>query len=175
MTVSGEAEWPEVADAVIEAQMPSGSEVLGNGPIGRQKTLGMSRGFESLHAILALARRPMRVLAPVIEIPTLTMLDPWENLLLRRTVALQLVRNDDPRHILQALQQLAEKLLRCLLVTSALYQDIEHVIVLIHGAPQVMALPIDRQKHLVEVPLVTWLGASTLGSVIKIVNLCFYA
>src|SRR4030095_13856747 len=34
--------------------------------------------------------------------------------------------------------------------------------VLIHGAPQVMALPIDRQKHLVEVPLVPWLGASTL-------------
>ena len=45
--------------------MPSGSEVLDNGPIGRQKTLGMPRGFEPLHAILTLPRRPMRILTPV--------------------------------------------------------------------------------------------------------------
>src|SRR5262249_32860185 len=54
--------------------MPSGSEVLGNGPIRRQKTLGMTRGFKPLHAILTLTRGTMRVLTPVIEIPTLAML-----------------------------------------------------------------------------------------------------
>jgi hypothetical protein len=43
-----------------------------------------------------------------------------------------------------------------------LYQDIADVVVLVDSAPQVMALPVDRQKYLVEVPLVTWLGASTL-------------
>ena len=57
-------------------QMPSGSEVLGHGSIRGQKTLGMPRGFDPLHAILALPRRPMRVLAPVIELPTLAMLYP---------------------------------------------------------------------------------------------------
>jgi hypothetical protein len=70
-------------------QMPPASEVLGNGAIRRQKALGMTRGFEPLHATLALARRPMRVLAPVIEITTLAMLHPWENLALGRAVALQ--------------------------------------------------------------------------------------
>src|SRR5262249_60751000 len=104
----------------------------------------------------------MRVLTAVVEIAALAMLHPWQYLSLRRTVALQLVRNDDPRHVLQSLQQLAEKLLRCLLVTSALYQDIEHVIVLIHGAPQIMALTMNRQEDFIEVPLITWLGASTL-------------
>ena len=49
-----------------------------------------------------------------------------------------------------------------LLVAAALHQDIEHVIVLVDSAPQVMALAIDGQKDLVEVPLVPWLGASTL-------------
>src|SRR5262249_41957060 len=90
------------------------------------------------------------------------MLHPRQYLSLRRTVALQLVRNDDPRHVLQFLQQLAEKLLRCLLVASALYQDIEHIVVLIHCTPQIMALAVYGEKHLIEMPLVPWLGASTL-------------
>ena len=104
----------------------------------------------------------MRVLTSVIEIPTLTVFHPGQDLPLRRAVALQFVCNDDAGHVLEPLEQLTKELLRRLLVAATLHQDVEHVIVLIHGAPQVMALPIDRQKHLVEVPLVPWLGASTL-------------
>src|SRR5215475_7562279 len=52
-------------------QMPAGAEVLGNGAIRRQKALGVAGRFEPLHATFALARRPMRVLTAVIEIPTL--------------------------------------------------------------------------------------------------------
>src|SRR5262245_29682803 len=104
----------------------------------------------------------MGVLTPVIEIATLAMLHPGQDLALRRTVALQLVRNDDARHVLQALQQLTEKLLRRLLVAAALHEDIEDVVVLVDGAPEVMALTIDGQKDLIQVPLVTWLGASVL-------------
>src|SRR5215475_10168859 len=107
-----------------------------------------------------LPRRPMRVLAPVIEIPTLAMLDPWEHLPLRRTVALQLVRNDDPRHILQALQQLAEKLLRRLFVAAALHQNIQDMIVLIYRPPQGMAFAMDRQKNLIQMPFVPRLRAT---------------
>ena len=59
--------------------MTPGTEMLGNRPIRRQKTLGMARGFKPLHASLALMRRPMRILTPVIEIPTLAMPHP-ENL-----------------------------------------------------------------------------------------------
>ena len=60
--------------------MPPWSEVLGNRSIRRQKTLGMAGRFEPLHPILALPRRPMRVLTPVIEIPTLAMFHPGQYL-----------------------------------------------------------------------------------------------
>src|SRR6266700_3616902 len=128
--------------------MPSGSEVLGNGPIGRQKTLGMSRRFESLHAILALARRPMGMLTAVIQIATLAVFHPGQCLTLGGTVALPLVRHDHTRHVLQAREQRAKKLLGGVLIATALHQNVEDIIILVDSAPQVMALPIDRQKQL---------------------------
>ena len=93
----------------------------------------------------------MRILTPIIEVATLAMLHPGQHLALRRAVALQLVRNEDPRHVLQALQQRAEKLFRGVLVAPALHQDVEHVVVLIDSAPQGMTLPVERQKDLVDV------------------------
>ena len=136
--------------------------MLGNGAIRRQKPLSMARRFKPLHAIFALPRGPMRVLTAVVEIATLAVFDPGQDLALRRAVALQLIRDDDPRYIPQALEQLAQELLRRLLIAPALDQDIEDVVVLIDGAPQVMAFAINRQKHFVQVPFVAWLGASTL-------------
>src|SRR5262249_43521662 len=103
-----------------------------------------------------------RILTPVIEVAALPMFDPGQDLPLRRPVALQLIRDDHAWHVLEPLEQLAEKLLCRVLIAPALHEDVEHVIVLIDRAPQVMALPVDRQKDLVEVPLVPWLGASTL-------------
>src|SRR5262245_59533372 len=122
----------------------------------------MPGGFEPGHAILALTRRPMRVFTPVIEITTLTVFHPGQYLTLGRAIALQFVRNDDARNVCEALEQLAKKLLRRVLIAPALDQDIEDVVVLIDGAPQVMAFTINRQKHFVQVPFVAWLGASTL-------------
>ena len=113
-----------------------------------------------MHAILALACGAMRVLAPVVEIATLAMLDPWEDLALGRAVAFELIRNDHPWHVLEPLEELAEKLLRRVRIAPALHQDIEDVVVLIDGSPEVMALTINREKHLIQVPFVAWLRAS---------------
>src|SRR5215510_2011232 len=122
----------------------------------------MPWGLEPLPPILALARGAMRVLTAVVQIATLAMFHPGQDLALGRAVALQLIRDEHPWHVLQAPEELAKKLLRRVLIAPALHQNVEHVIVLIHGAPQVMALTIDRPKHLIQVPFVTWLGASTL-------------
>jgi hypothetical protein len=65
-------------------------------------------------------------------------------------------------HVLEPFEQLAEKLLGSLLVAPALHQDIQHAIVLVNHAPQVMALAIDGQKDLAQVPFIPWLGTSTL-------------
>jgi hypothetical protein len=72
---------------------------------------------------------------------------PWQDLAFRRPVARELIGDDDTWHVLQALQQLAEKLLRRLLVAPVLDQDVEPVVVLIDGAPQVMALPAEREAR----------------------------
>jgi hypothetical protein len=85
----------------------------------------------------------MRVFAAVIEVATLPMFHPREDLALRRAVALELIRDDHPWHVLQPLEQLAEEFLRRVLVAAALHQDVEDVVVLVDGAPEVMALTID--------------------------------
>ena len=104
----------------------------------------MSGGFEPLHVVLALPRRTMRVFASVIEIPTLTMFHPGQDLPLRRAVALQLIGDDDAGHIGEALEQLAKELLRGLFVAPTLDENVQDVVVLIHCAPQVMALSVNR-------------------------------
>jgi hypothetical protein len=78
--------------------------MLGHGSIREEKALDVTRRFEPLHAALTLARRPMRILAPVIEIPTLPMFHTRHHLALGRSVAFQLVRNEHPRHVLQTLE-----------------------------------------------------------------------
>src|SRR5436309_11460898 len=112
--------------------------------------------------MLPLTRRPVRVLAAIIEVAALPMFHSGQHLPFCRAITLELVRDDHPWHVLQALEQLTKKLLRGLFVTPALHQNVEHVVVLIYRAPQVMTFTINRQKHFVQVPLVPWLGASTL-------------
>ena len=82
------------------------------------------------------------------------MLHPREYFPLRCAIAFQLVGDDHPWHVGQALQQLAEKFLRRFLVAAALHQHIEPVPVLIHRPPQVMPFAVAGQKHLVPVPRV---------------------
>jgi hypothetical protein len=91
----------------------------------------------------------MRVLTPIIQIATLTVLHAGQSLPFGGTVALQFIRDDHARHISEALEQLAQELLRGLFIAPALYQDIEDVIVLVDSAPEVMAFAVDGQKHLV--------------------------
>ena len=52
------------------------------------------------------------------------------------------------------LQQLAEKSLRGFLVPPALHQNIEDMSVLIHRPPEIMALALNGEKDLIQVPLV---------------------
>src|SRR5262245_54217972 len=123
--------------------MPSRAEVLGDGSIRRQKTLRMPGRFEPLHVVLALARRSMRILAAVVEIATLPVCHTGQYLTLRRTVAFELIRNDHPRHIGEAFEQLAKEFLCILLVAPTLDENVQDVVVLIHRTPQVMTLPMN--------------------------------
>ena len=100
----------------------------------------------------------VRILGAVIEIPVLAVLHPRQHLLFCGTIAFELVRDDDPRNILAALEQLAEEFLGRVFVPQPLDQDIQDMTVLIHRPPQVVAFAMDCQKDLIEVPLVAWSG-----------------
>jgi hypothetical protein len=63
-----------------------------------------------------------------------------QDLALGSPVALQFIRDDDARNILTPFEELAEELLRRLLIPPPLHEDVEHIPVLIDGAPEVMAL-----------------------------------
>ena len=98
-----------------------------------------------MHPALALTGRSVRAFTAVIEIATLAMLDTRQKLAFGRRVALQFIRDDHARYVLQAFEKFFEKLLRRLLIAPALHEDIEDVVVLIYGPPQVIALAVEGQ------------------------------
>jgi hypothetical protein len=123
------------------------SEVLGDGAIGGKEALGVSWGFEFTHASFPLRGRLVRIFRTIIEVAVLPMFDTGQELALGHPVAPQLVGNNDPRNVRQALEQLAEELLRRLLVTLALYKNVEDIPLLVHRSPEIVPLATYGQKR----------------------------
>ena len=73
------------------------------------------------------------------EIAALTVLYAREALALRRAIAFECIGDDHPWDVLQSLEQLAEERLGRRRIAPPLYEDVEHVIVLIDCSPQVMS------------------------------------
>jgi hypothetical protein len=107
----------------------------------------------------------MGVLSAVVKIPMLTVLDPRENLPLGRAIALECIGDDHAWNILTPFEELTEELLRRVRVPSPLHQDIEHISVLIHCTPQVVALFVDRDEHLIQMPCITRTGTAPTQSI----------
>jgi hypothetical protein len=136
--------------------MASWAEGLRHGTIRRQAPLRLSGGCEPLHAPLPLPGRLMRVCRAIVAGFVLPMCHARQPLTLGGGVALQFIGHHAPRHGLTAFEARAEALLRGRLVTPSLHEDSEHSNVLIHGAPQGMALTPQRENDCISVPLVPW-------------------
>ena len=132
---------------------------MGDGPIGDEEPLRVSWRLESLHAPLPLTGGLVGILRTVVEVAALAMFDAGQEFPLRGTVALELIGHDDPRDVLAPFEELAEERLRGFLVPPALHQDIEDMTVLIDDPPQIVPLTTDREKDLIQMPLVTLLRA----------------
>jgi hypothetical protein len=63
----------------------------------------------------------MGILRTVVQVPVLPMFDTGEDLPLRRAIAFQLIRADDPWHICQAFEQFAEERLRRKFISTTLH------------------------------------------------------
>jgi hypothetical protein len=139
--------------------MTAWSEVLDYRTIRGEEALRVPWRFEPLHAPFPLAGGLMGVLGTVIQIPMLPMFHAWQELPLGGSITLQLVRDDDLWSVLAPLEQLAEEFLCGLLVPPALHQDIEDLAVLIDSPPEIVPLTTNREKDLIQMPLITSLGA----------------
>src|SRR5437763_12901235 len=141
--------------------MPSRLEMARDGAEGRKKTLCLTCRFEFPHFLLSQSCGLVRVLSSIVQSFVLAMLHTRENLPFRRSITLQLISDDHAWHILQPFEQFPKESFGCFFVASALYEDIQHVAVLIHRSPQVMLLTSNRENHLIHIPLVATTRAAT--------------
>jgi hypothetical protein len=137
--------------------MPPRLEVLREGTIRREEALGVTRGFEPLQAPLSLAGGLMGMFRTVVEVAVLAMFDAGQEFPLGRSLTLEFSRHDHARHVPAPFEELAETLLRGLLVSTALDKHIQDRAVLIHRPPEVVALALDGEKDLIERSRVTGL------------------
>jgi hypothetical protein len=114
---------------------------------------------------LAQSGRLVRILRAVVESFTQPVLDSGQDLGYRRAVTPEPIRDDDSRHVLQALQQLTEELLGSFLVSSALDEDVQHLTFLVHCSPEVVNTAVDTDEHLIQVPQITWSGTPTTQAI----------
>jgi hypothetical protein len=84
----------------------------------------------------------------------LAMLLSWQELVLGRPIALQFIRDHCARGIPQALEQLVEELLGHSLMATPLHENVQDMAILIDRQPQIMTFALDRQKDLIEMPLI---------------------
>jgi hypothetical protein len=91
----------------------------------------------------------------------LAMFDTRQELPLCGTVTFQLIRDKDPRDVGEPLEQLAEEPLGGSRVPVTLDQYVKGVAILVQGPPQIVALTVNAQQHVIQMPRVTRPGAST--------------
>ena len=70
-------------------------------------------------------------------------------------VAFQFVRDQTKRNLSLPFQELAKEALRPKAVASRLDEDVDHVTVLVHGAPKVLPFTVDPDENFVEEPCIS--------------------
>jgi hypothetical protein len=115
---------------------------------------------QALHLPLSAPGRTMRILSAVIQVEALTVLDIRQKLALSHPIALQLIGDDNARHVQQPLQEALEEALRRLGAAAGLHQDVKHDAVLIDGTPEIMLFTVEPDEDLVQVPFVTGPGSA---------------
>jgi hypothetical protein len=105
--------------------------------------------LEPTHDAFTLAGGLVGVFRTAVQVSVLSVLYAREHVPLRSPIAFELIRDDDSWDVGQPLEELVEELLCSVLVAPPLHQDAEDIAILIHGAPEVVAFTVDRQKHFI--------------------------
>jgi hypothetical protein len=140
--------------------MSFGAKVIGNRIKGREKALHLSWEFEPPHGSLSLPCRLVRVFGAIIQAFVLAMFDAGYAFFLGGRIAGQFVRDDHTWYVPQPFEQLAEKLLGCILVASTLHQNSKQVAIVIASTPEIVLLSIHFEKYLIQMPCIANLATT---------------
>ena len=122
-------------------QVPTGPKV-GEMPLNADGTVGVPDRLEAFHRPLALPGRLVGVLGAVVQVLRPAMLHRQHELAVRHLVAGELVGDEHPGHVPQALEQSAEALCGHR-IQARLDQNVERVAVLVDRARQVPLCAVD--------------------------------
>ena len=120
----------------------------------REKSLGLSCGFESTHSPFPHPRRSMRVLGSIVQSFMLSVFHSFENFFLRCTVALKFVGDDHPWCKALRLKEFSKKLVGCSFIPTRLHQYIKDLPILVHGTPEIILLPLNLDDDFIEMPFI---------------------
>jgi hypothetical protein len=89
----------------------------------------------------------VRILSAIIQVTALTVLDIRQKLALSHAIALQLIGDENARHVKQPLQETLEEALRRPGAAAGLHQNVKNDAVLIDGAPEIMLFTVDPNEE----------------------------
>ena len=142
-------------------QVPTHSKQILNDTVNVQAPLGVGRRGEAAHLTLLVARRLMGDFGAIVRVLGRVAGDTGHDVPLGHSVAAQLVGHETTRFLSLTLQALSEESPRRTPVPTGLDEKVNQVTVLVHGAPQRLALTGDRDEDFVQKPR---LSESTLTS-----------
>src|SRR5947209_12828546 len=121
----------------------------------------MSCCLEAAHFLLAQSRGLVQVLCSIVEPFVLPMLHSRQDLTFGCPITLQLIGDNHAWRIRESFEQFPKESCGCFFVASALHQDIQHVAILIDRSPKEVFLATDGKDHLIHMPFVTTMRATT--------------
>ena len=94
----------------------------------------------------------MGYLGSIVPVLACVMRHPWHDGSMCHTVATELVGDEPKRFLSLTLHKLPQEFPRRTSVPTGLYENIDDVAILIHRAPQILTLPVNRDKDFVQEP-----------------------
>jgi hypothetical protein len=131
------------------------TEEIVEGAMDRKKTLCLPWGFEPAHLAFPVARRLMRDFHSVVSPTVLAVADAGQELSASSAITAQPIGHKQAGNVVQAFQQLAKEAFGRALIPVLLDENIKHITVLVHSTPEVVTLPLNRDKDFVEMRRIT--------------------
>ena len=114
-----------------------------------EKALGLARRLESAHLSFPLASRLMRGFGAIVSVTFRVVSHAAQDRSQGGRVASEFVGNNAQWLFSLAAQQPSKESFRGALITARLYQNVDHVTVLIHSTPEVLLLAVDSNEDFI--------------------------